>query len=46
MIIVRENEPKYALLRKEPSKKFNQYGKLIETVPANDTRRKKSLKVF
>ena len=36
MFKVRENEPKYALLRKEQSKEVNQYGKKIQTVPEND----------
>jgi DMSO reductase iron-sulfur subunit len=45
MITVRENEPQYALLRKEASKKFNQYGQAIETVSADDTRREKSLNI-
>ncbi len=40
MIQVRENEPKYVLLRKEPSKEVNQYGKPIETVPADNELRK------
>ena len=45
MIDVRENEPKYALLRKEPSKEYNQYGKSIETVPVGDDLREESLKI-
>ncbi|HFC92171.1 MAG TPA: 4Fe-4S dicluster domain-containing protein [Leucothrix mucor] len=36
MFTVRENEPEYARLRKEPSKKINQYGNSIDTVPADD----------
>ncbi len=36
MFTVRENEPDYARLRKEPSKKINQYGNSIDTVPADD----------
>ncbi len=40
MIEVRKNEPKYVLLRKEPSKKVNQYGKPIETVAADNELRK------
>ena len=40
MIQVRENEPKYARLRKEPSKAVNQYGKPIETVPEDNPLRK------
>ncbi len=40
MIQVRENEPKYAVLRKEPSKAVNQYGKPIETVPEDNELRK------
>ncbi|HFD33147.1 MAG TPA: 4Fe-4S dicluster domain-containing protein [Gammaproteobacteria bacterium] len=40
MIQVRENEPKYVLLRKEPSKEVNQYGKPIETVPEDNELRK------
>ena len=38
MFNVRENEPEYALLRKEPSKDVNQYGKNIQTVPDDDAR--------
>ena len=45
MIQVRENEPRYALLRKESSKEFNQYGKSIETVTGDDDRREKSLNI-
>ncbi|MCK5902750.1 MAG: dimethyl sulfoxide reductase anchor subunit [Cocleimonas sp.] len=40
MIKVRDNEPDYALLRKEESKEVNQYGKLIETVPEHNRLRK------
>ena len=36
MFNVRENEPEYARLRKENSKKVNQYGNPIDTVPADD----------
>ncbi len=36
MFTVRENEPEYARLRKEPSKKTNQYGNSIDTVPTDD----------
>ncbi|MCK5917500.1 MAG: dimethyl sulfoxide reductase anchor subunit [Cocleimonas sp.] len=36
MFTVRENEPKYARLRKENSKKINQYGNSIDTVPTDD----------
>ena len=36
MFTVRENEPEYARLRKESSKKTNQYGNAIDTVPADD----------
>ena len=36
MFTVRENEPKYARLRKENSKKTNQYGNSIDTVPTDD----------
>ncbi|MCK5895610.1 MAG: dimethyl sulfoxide reductase anchor subunit [Cocleimonas sp.] len=36
MFTVRENEPDYALLRKESSKKINQYGNAIDTVAADD----------
>ncbi len=45
MIQIRENEPKYALLRKEASKQFNQYGQSIETVSCDDRRREKSLNI-
>jgi DMSO reductase iron-sulfur subunit len=45
MIEVRENEPDYALLKKETSQKVNQYGKSIETVNADDKRREKSLNI-
>ncbi|HIO92683.1 MAG TPA: 4Fe-4S dicluster domain-containing protein [Leucothrix mucor] len=36
MFNVRENEPEYALLRKESSKDVNQYGNSINTVPDGD----------
>ena len=45
MIQVRENEPHYALLRKEASKEVNQYGQTIETVVADDERRAQSLQI-
>ncbi len=45
MFEVRENEPKYAFLRDEESKKVNQYGKSIETVPTDDALRDKSLNI-
>ncbi len=42
MIKVRENEPAYAVLRKQPSKKVNQYGKRIDTVSEDNELRKQA----
>jgi len=42
VFIRRENEPDYALLRNSSSKQLNRYGHPIETVTADDQRRRQS----
>lgn len=42
---LRENEPDYALLKDPACKSHNRYGLPIETVPADDARRGKSLNI-